>query len=434
MKHKENKQQIKYGPRKGTPYGKGIIGAYPEVLDEFTTLDQVLRGRSIARFGDGELNIVTTGTCISQREVPDKMREEMRDLLVAPGKCLIGIPNVFSHTPKRTNWATFACESYVHYLGMPKYVSSFITRPDSAPWIDVPGYWERIESLWRNKEVMLVYGGPDSKSLKPEWLMERGARNVIPIVGKRTGAYCGIDELEKQIDRPKCPVILCLGPTATILAWRLAQKGVWAVDLGHVGMFMKSKGAYAVKPVDLVTPEYGATLEATHAKYLAEGVPWGRSGRKFVREVTEFYARLGADSLLDYGSGQETLRQELAQLDPPITRINVTCYDPGIPNRAALPKPADLVTCTEVLEHVEPEQLSRVLGHINALALKGAFLTISCDHAGELLADGRNAHLIVEDYEWWLNMLQGWSNWYVDKREIREREKRLLVWLVKKAV
>jgi len=38
------------------------------------------------------------------------------------------------------------------------------------------------------------------------------------------------------------PILLCLGPTATVLAWRLAKRGKWALDLGHIGMFMKRLG------------------------------------------------------------------------------------------------------------------------------------------------------------------------------------------------
>lgn len=430
MAHPVNKQQRKFGPLPGTVSGKGVVGAYPEVTDELLTLKYISEGRSIARLGDGELNIAMGGSGISQREVPPEMRKEMLQVLANPGKCLVGIPNPFSRTPKKQSWLKYATKDVIAgCMLLPKYVSSFITRPDSAPWIDTPAFWSMMRGLWRNKEVTLVYGGPTSKSLQPEWLLKDGARIVHPILGKRSGAYCGIDELEGLIGKPKHPVLLCLGPTATILAWRLAQKGVWAMDLGHVGMFINAAGSFNLKNDSLVTEEYRGVLAATHEKYKADGKPWGVSGRKFSTEVVEFYRRLGADTLLDYGCGQQTLKDALQKFEPP---IRVMGYDPGIPEKAALPKPCCLVTCTEVMEHVEPEKITDVVGHINSLALKGAFFTISCDTAGEILADGRNAHLVVEEPEYWLQVMRGWDNWYIDNHHYDAIKKRIYIWMVRK--
>lgn len=222
-------------------YGKSRLGVYPSVHSEFETLDQVLAGRSIARYGDGELGLALGGTCISQRERHDKLRLELIECLAKPENCLVGIPNIYGGLPERKfhQWLKLACVSQTSLYKQKAYHSSFITRPDSAPWINTPAYWEKVRSIWAGKSVTLVYGGPDSKSLKPEWLLRKGAVSVRPVVGKRTNAYCGIDELEEAIGRPVHPVLICLGPTATVLAWRLAKKGLWALDLGHLGMFMK---------------------------------------------------------------------------------------------------------------------------------------------------------------------------------------------------
>jgi hypothetical protein len=102
-------------------------------------------------------------------------------------------------------------------------------------------------------------------------------------------------------------------------------------------------------------------------------------------------------------------------------------YDPGIPGKDHLPKPADLVVCTDVLEHIEPELLDGVLRHLYLLAGRGAYLVIATRLARELLPDGRNAHLIVQEPPWWLAKLkaQGW-------RKLRhEQRKGLCVWLEK---
>lgn len=419
------KQQKKYGPMPGQSRGKGLIGFYPEVASEEDTLSSVIKGRSIARLGDGELNIAMGGTCISQRIVPPGMQAEMLKVLHQPGKCMVGIPNVFSRTPKRESWTKYATTDVVRKcFPLPKYVSAFITRPDSAPWIDVPAYWDKVGSLWRDREVTLVYGGPDSKSLKPHWLMANGCAKVHEVIGKRTNAYVGIDELEERIGKPSHPIILCLGPTATILAWRLANRGLWAVDLGHVGMFIKTPGNYTSLD-QWTTPGYRDTLVATHAKYQAEGKPWGVSGQKYAEQVKEFYHFLKCESLLDYGCGQQTLKKTLGKIDP---SIPCSGYDPGIPGKAVMPKPADLVTCTDVMEHVERDKVDLVLNHIFSLAHKGVYFSIACGGSKETLTDGRDAHLVIEKPGWWVKTVQR-AGWHIDKYE--DLGKQVKIWVVR---
>ena len=58
-----------------------------------------------------------------------------------------------------------------------------------------------------------------------------------------------------------------------------------------------------------------------------------------------------------------------------------------------------------MLEHIEPDCLDDVLLHLRTKVKKRLFFAISLRPAGKTLADGRNAHLIVESAEWWLERL-----------------------------
>lgn len=165
----------------------------------------------------------------------------------------------------------------------------------------------------------------------------------------------------------------------------------------------------------LVTDGYRQTLQAMHASG-----PWGIKGYKAHLPLMPFFAELQATTILDYGSGTETLRQNLPHID-------VRCYDPGIPGREQLPEPADLVVCTDVLEHIEPKLLDNVLAHIASLAIKGVYLNIACGPARAILPDGRNAHLIVENGEWWLSRLRETKGWKVVQHE--DVRKKIRVWL-----
>ena len=75
--------------------------------------------------------------------------------------------------------------------------------------------------------------------------------------------------------------------------------------------------------------------------------------------------------------------------------------------------PAELVICTDVLEHIEPELIDNVLKHIESLTLKTAYLIIDTLPAQKNLPDGRNAHLIIENQDWWTNKIQTVTNFKI---------------------
>lgn len=382
----------------------------PRVMTEDETLDACDRF-SIARFGDGELRIAMGGAAASQRANPH-LAAELVQILAKYRGALVGIPN-FDRTPRRTDWQRYAAAGFARLYKQELYASAFITRPDNAPWIDRPDYWQKVRGLWRDRDVVLVRG--DDKSLTPATMAE--ARSFVTVDGPRQNAYDVVDALEAKIievgkDRR---VLLCLGATATVLAARLNRRGFHALDLGHIGMFMKHAGAYAFGAHDLTSKNYREQLRQKHSL-----MKWGKSGHSHAPEVLTFARELGAKSAIDYGCGRGTLK-------PAIPDLKTQEYDPGIAGRDQLPKPADLVVSTDVLEHIEPEKLDAVLQHIFLLSKIGAYLVIATRPARELLPDGRNAHLIVQEAPWWLEKLkaQGWKS-------IRhEQRKGLCVWLRK---
>lgn len=209
---------------------------YPDVMSEDETLDAALRGTSIARYGDGELRLCAGGVSRSQCR-DEKMIEELVDILRFPSDALVCIPNI-RPSPRVRNWRPYLDEKYVGLYKLLCYGSAFISRPDSAPWIDRPDYWQKIRSLWTNENVTLVWEDTMTKDLSLTPYMLKGAKSVRDVRGPAVNAYAEIDRIEREIGSPDGTVLLCLGATATILAVRLAARGVHAVDVGHVGTFM----------------------------------------------------------------------------------------------------------------------------------------------------------------------------------------------------
>lgn len=204
---------------------------YPSVMSEFQTMRLVCAGRSLARFGDGEFNLALGGRAKCQ-SANAGLSVRLRAILSESGDCLVGLPNIHSQTPKAKFWSKYLTTAAPLLSDRP-YGSAFVTRPDSAPWIDTPDYWSAVESLWVGRKVTLVRGS--GRSLLPSDL--NGA-TVTEIVAPRDDAFSGYDALLERIGTPET-ALLCLGPTATVLAVDLCARGVHAIDLGHVGLFWR---------------------------------------------------------------------------------------------------------------------------------------------------------------------------------------------------
>ena len=212
---------------------------YPPVVDEFETLRLICEGKSIARYGDGEFGLVRGGNCISQRQAPG-IRSELRGILLEDNPlCLVGIPRLDPRGRKNPNW-TRDCSHYRQFLN-PKatYYSAFITRHDSAPWIAVDEYYDKMETLWAGKDITMVYG--NKRSLHAEHRAMASAKSIKVVDADYDHSYHRIAEIERNVVAAgNKTVLLTVGPTATCLASRLSKQGFHAIDLGHIGMWWRA--------------------------------------------------------------------------------------------------------------------------------------------------------------------------------------------------
>lgn len=124
---------------------------------------------------------------------------------------------------------------------------------------------------------------------------------------------------------------------------------------------------------------------------------FGIEGQKYVKLIRTLIEANNTRDVLDYGCGKASLADALGML--------IQNYDPCLPEFSRRPFPADLVTCTDVLEHVEPEFIDDVLDDIQMLAKKVVFFVIAVKPAIKTLPDGTNPHRIVQPWEWWMPKL-----------------------------
>jgi len=124
--------------------------------------------------------------------------------------------------------------------------------------------------------------------------------------------------------------------------------------------------------------------------------------------VVELANQTGLSDILDYGCGKGTLNDCM--------NIDIKEYDPCVEGKDTPPDPAEIVVCTDVLEHIEPDYLEDVLDDLQRLATRHVLLVIATVPAGKTLPDGRNAHLIVEPAEFWLPKLM--ARWELEEYKL----------------
>ncbi len=234
---------------------------WPQCLTEAETLAKMGEGMSISRLGDGELGIIFGGNT-STHAKNSALANELREILWDPAEnCLPAIPTMDPKSPRYQNWSV----SKVRYMTIldPNrvYGSAFVGQTVSSPWIDTDEHIDGFKRLWMGKRVVAISTGKSESTEMRIWKGEelvmdyiggdvtlettlaRDAAEVIPIFCLELEAYDEIDEYEARcIQLNPDLVVACAGPMATVLANRLARRGIQCIDLGRgLGVIVRHK-------------------------------------------------------------------------------------------------------------------------------------------------------------------------------------------------
>lgn len=149
----------------------------------------------------------------------------------------------------------------------------------------------------------------------------------------------------------------------------------------------------------IINPDYKQQLQDAH-----KNPKWMKGASGLHSKIDKFLIEYTAQSVMDFGCSQGGLIKSIKEKYPNIT---VAGYDPGIPEYEVLPNgPFDVIVSTDVLEHVEYEYINDTLKQIGERFTKACYLIIASYPAKKKLPDGRNAHIIIESFDWWKQRLE----------------------------
>lgn len=122
------------------------------------------------------------------------------------------------------------------------------------------------------------------------------------------------------------------------------------------------------------------------------------------QEIAAQIRRIGARTLLDYGSGKGNAYLPPHEIHKDWGVERPMLYDPAFAEHDVLPPAGytfDGVLCSDVLEHVPSDQVRRVIAELFALSNGFVWASVCCRAAKKSFPDGRNMHVTIQPLEWW---------------------------------
>ena len=215
-----------------------------QTIDE--TLDYILEHHSsIARFGDGEAAIML-GQSINYQQYDPQLAEELKFIVKQQSNPQLviglqeGIKNRFSFVPEALAfWRQYLEdyeEFYLEYCHNPWYGSTFISRPyiDFLDKSKSKSQFEKLKKIWEGRDILIVEGYTSRSGVGND--LFDGAKSIKRIICPSRNAYSKKAEIMEEILKHSEGrlILLMLGPTAKVLAYQLASKGLQAIDIGHI--------------------------------------------------------------------------------------------------------------------------------------------------------------------------------------------------------
>ena len=216
----------------------------PNILNTKQTLDMLCNSnKSLARFGDGEMDIAF-GRNIAFQDYDPILAKRTKDILQNTNEnLLVGINHYYFYStfnrneyrasawklhavPKYReltlsllNCSTLYCDAHINYY------RDYYAKKDEL--------WKKARSIWKDKKVLLIGCKEAADNIKYDLFDNAKKSSWFYIPNKN--AFSIYDEILKEcLGYPKDTlVIIMAGPTAGVLADDLSKLGYRALDLGH---------------------------------------------------------------------------------------------------------------------------------------------------------------------------------------------------------
>ncbi len=218
----------------------------PQIASIEETIQKIVReGCSVSRFGDGEI-LLTNNKAIGFQKADSKLGERLKEVLQSNADghivCLSDtFTDIYRYNRKaRRFWRThfFIYGHIWDNLLIPnkQYYNTFVTRPymDFAQKTQCGKWFHDMQAIWQDRNIIFIEGEKSRLGVGND--LFHNAKSIKRILCPPTSAFDKYDSIINEAVKQNKDVLflIALGPTATVLAYDLHQKGYQAIDIGHV--------------------------------------------------------------------------------------------------------------------------------------------------------------------------------------------------------
>lgn len=219
---------------------------FPEVKNITETIEYLVKNKcSISRYGDGEFKLMF-GENLGFQDYDERLADRLKEVLnVQKDNHIVGILNVYGSLDEYEDYLQEYFRKYLvrtrkfqyELLNHNKtYYDAFITRPYIS-YKDRSGaakWFEQMKQIWNEKDLLIVEGEKSRLGVGND--LFANANSIKRIICPSVNAFEKYDEILASVKAQSKDylVMIALGPTATVLAYDLAEVGYQAIDIGHI--------------------------------------------------------------------------------------------------------------------------------------------------------------------------------------------------------
>ena len=244
---------------------KNYYSRKPKILNTTKTIDHLINNKvSVARFGDGEFDLVLNNRSLAFQENNNLLRKKLIEILktteqniyVCISYSLISTSNM--NKKSKFFWNLYKNRNYqnlIPYFNFKNiYGDSLFTRlyMDYEDKSNSSQLFNKLFEVWKSKNILIIEGSESKLGVGND--IFENVKSIKRILCPSTNAFKNYNEiLEKIIEfaEKENLILISLGPTATVLAFDLAKLGYWAIDIGHIDIEYEWMKVGAVDKINL---------------------------------------------------------------------------------------------------------------------------------------------------------------------------------------
>lgn len=235
-----------------------------DIRDKKETVEKILEGYSISRYGDGEFSIIINPKDISFQKYDSKLSQKLFEVLNSDlENHLVAIPTPLIKVDDLTKtdgwfWSKYYFQKKKHLyriLDQGKiYYDAMISR-FYMPYVEKNKnieYIEELKNYFSDKNILILEGEFTRFGLGNSLLNK--AKKIERILCPAKNSFSKYDEIIKEVENnysKETLLLIALGPTATILAYDFCKLGYQALDIGHLDVEYEWYLMKATHKVDL---------------------------------------------------------------------------------------------------------------------------------------------------------------------------------------